>query len=629
MASVTPPIPRLAAVFLAALVLAGAWLDLRPASAASAASPASDSSEKPWRVESLHFKGFDNLSPSAARRVMETKAPDFFSFKPAPLFDPLLLQADLVRLKRLYREDGFFRAEVTARVKRRARSRTVAIMITAHENDPVIIRKTSLEIPRGWERGYWHERLMRRMPLKVGMRFSLAEYRKAKQLLRRILDDQGRPLHKLQGQVRVYPQKLAAEVLFRLETGPRVVFGPTRISGLEDIDRAFVLKNKAYATGEVFSRRALAKTQRRLLDTGFFSSVTLEPEFDKIKDGRVPIHALLQERDMHSLRLGLGWGSEDQARLRIMQTNRNMFGWDETFTIEGKASAIYLGLVGRIRAPYVFNLRSDLLLSGGVEQKNNEGYENRRYFFSPALIFRMSDHWKWFGGYNVESDHMLDLKAAVPDPGREKNTHFISSVPLGVTFDSRDSALNPRRGDLFRLEVETALGAMGSEVAFVRPRVELSRVQPLGRLLGKGQWYLAGRVRAGVCLPLEGTDRIPMVRRFFPGGADSVRGYPYQRLGPLDSAGKPLGGEAMLVGNLELRFPIHGDLRGVVFTDMGNAFEDWEEFDSFSLRYTAGLGLRYDTPVGPLRLDWGFQLNPPEDAPIGRYEFYLSVGQAF
>ena len=108
-----------------------------------------------------------------------------------------------------------------------------------------------------------------------------------------------------------------------------------------------------------------------------------------------------------------------------------------------------------------------------------------------------------------------------------------------------------------------------------------------------------------------------------------MRGYPYQRLGPLDSSGNPLGGEAMLVGNLELRFPLWQELGGVVFVDAGNAYEDIDVMSFGDLRYTAGLGLRYNTPVGPLRVDWGFQLNPDPNANIADNDFYLSVGQAF
>ena len=608
-----------------ALVLVAGLLFLWPAGGRCA--PVSK--ERPWRVRALELKGFDNISPHRARQVMATKGPGFLAVRRGPVFDPLKLAGDRKRLLQLYREYGFFSVTLDTKVIRHPRDHTVTIIITAHEMDPVIVRRVELELTPAPGREYWLSRLRPLIVVQKGEPFNLEQYRKSKARLRAALEDQGHPLNKVEGQVRVYPRRLRAEIYFRVDIGPRILFGPTRVTGSGYVSPGFVIRSKTYARGQPFSRRALKETQTKLLDSGFFSSVSLEPEFEQIKNDQVPIKVITKERDRHSVRLGLGYGTEDLVRLRIVQTNRSMFGLDETFTIEGKWSAIYLGMVGRILVPYVFNLSSDLLLAGGVQQRDEEAYENRRIFFTPLFEFRMGRHWSWFGGYNVESDRMLELKAQVPDPEAENQNHFISSLPLGLKYDDRDSILNPTRGTYLRLHLEMSSDLLGSDLDFFRPRLEVSHVLPLGKLWGKGQWRLAGRLRLGLCLPLQNTDRIPLVRRFFPGGANSVRGYPYQSLGPLDSGGKPLGGEAALVGNLELRFPIRGNLRGVVFLDLGNAYEDWEEFDIFNLRYTAGLGLRYQTPVGPIRLDWGYQINPPEDAPIPRHEFYFSVGQAF
>jgi outer membrane translocation and assembly module TamA len=185
--------------------------------------------------------------------------------------------------------------------------------------------------------------------------------------------------------------------------------------------------------------------------------------------------------------------------------------------------------------------------------------------------------------------------------------------------------LDPKKGTYFHVEAETAFSAIGSELDFVRPVAEISHIIPLTL---RDRWYLAGRAKGGACFPGPNLDRVPLIRRFFPGGADSVRGYPYQRLGPLDSSGKPLGGEAFVEASLEVRFPLYQELGGVVFMDAGNAYEKINE-EVGGLRFTTGAGLRYQTPVGPLRLDFGYQLNPPAEAPISRYAVYLSVGQAF
>lgn len=584
--------------------------------------------EQPWLLEDVEFKGFNAITPSEAVKVMELKPTGLLQIRHLPVFDPPKVKRDRERLVQLYQEYGYFGAQIKAEVIRNQSKRTVKVLFEAREGDPVKIEKVELHIlPKGLE-SFWRPQLLEKLPIKAGEQFSLAKYQETKQVLGAYLANDARPLNKVVGQVRVYPHKKSAVVELRVDLGERVLFGPVRVEGAEDIDRDYILKVKTFVRGQPFSRKELEKTQSALLDTGFFSAVNPEPMYEEMQDNQVPIRLQVTERDAHSVRLGVGWGTEDLFRLRILQVNRNMFHWNETFTIEGKLSAIYQGLVGRVKVPFIFNLQTNLLLSGGLQQEDNEAYENQRLFASPILEYLLAGKWRFFVGYNVERDHIIDLKTDVPNPSEEKKDHYISSVPFGFKYDGRNSMLDPTSGTFFRLHVEVASDAIGSDVEFLRPVADLRHIMPLEGMLGLKNWYLAARAKGGMAWPLPGTERIPLVRRFFPGGADSVRGYPYQKLGPVDESGRPLGGEAFVEGSLELRFPLLGELGGVLFTDAGNAYESIGT-EIGSLRFTVGAGLRYHTPVGPLRLDFGYQLNPPSNSHFSRYEVYLSVGQAF
>ncbi|MGC8494714.1 MAG: BamA/TamA family outer membrane protein, partial [Syntrophobacteraceae bacterium] len=139
----------------------------------------------------------------------------------------------------------------------------------------------------------------------------------------------------------------------------------------------------------------------------------------------------------------------------------------------------------------------------------------------------------------------------------------------------------------------------------------------------------AARLKYGAIEPLGDTSEVPIFKRFFSGGADSVRGYPYQRLGPLAADGNPIGGMELLEGSLEFRFPIKKTLEGAIFSDFGNVAPTLDSFSWQDNRYTAGVGLRYLTLVGPLRFDVGYELNPPEHVSFAPYQFYFSIGQAF
>lgn len=631
------------ALWLLTLGLAWLWSAAAPAwSADPAAAPVADGGPTPtaeaappdqppplpWRIQGVSFDGFHHLSRDQALEVMETKPAESLFFSSFPPFDRTSLDRDQQRLAQLYQENGFFEAEVAYRLERDREQRLVAVIFTVQENRPTFIEDVVLELPPGEEGQAWRERLTPLLRLVKGQRFLLKDYEDSKRALGDLLRNQAHPLATVLGQVRVHTEEARATVVLKIDPGPRLAFGATTVSGFNRIKPEFILRELTYAQGQPFSQEALDDSQRALLDTGFFSIVTFTPEYDRVQEGLAPIRLQVREANRFSARLGLGWGNEDGFRVRVLQVNRNLLGLYDTLTFEGKVSHIYQGLTGRLKLPYVPSRDSNLLFWGGMEQNDFEAYTNRRLFFNPMVEQRLDRRWSWFLGYNTERNNIIDLKAAVPDPDYEKQEFYISSLPVGLRYDTRDSILNPTRGLFFNLEVETASDVIGSEVEFMRTVSELRHVLPLPWSKG---WYLASRAKGGLAYPLPGTDRIPLIRRFFPGGANSVRGYAFQTLGPLDSAGKPLGGEAMLEGSLELRFPIWGDLGGVAFTDAGNAYDKWEEFHSglSNLRYTAGAGLRYHTPVGPLRLDVGYQLNPPEGGHLSRYEVYLSVGQAF
>lgn len=588
--------------------------------------PPQAAQDRPWHVSAVRFQGFKHVTPDQAEAVMETKAASAISLAGPVPFDPLKVARDEHRLVELFYQEGYFSAKVDAHLARNEATHGVTVTFRAEEGKTCQVRSIEMLWARPASRIAWELKARELLWIKVGQDFSLKEYERSKATIRRFFDDNAHPRTKIAGQVRVYREESAVDVALAIDIGPRYLFGETTVRGNEDMSPGYILTKTTYVRGQPFSLAEMEKTQKALLDTGFFSTATLVPEYDQTTGDQVPIAMEVRERDMHSIQLGVGYGTEENFRARLVEVNRNMFGWNEMLTFEGKVSSLYQGLVGTLHVPYILNRHSTLVVRGGLEQIDNEAYVNRRPFLRPAVEFKLAGDWSWYLAYNVEWDQVFELKTTVPDPDYQKQTFFISSVPVGLKYDNRNSLLNPTEGTYASLEVEVSPTALGSELDFVRPMAQISHIIPLERLL-RPNWYLALRAKAGMTIPLPDNEEVPMIRRFFPGGADSVRGYPYQKLGPLDSGGRPLGGESMVLGSVEVRYPIWGELGGVVFLDMGNAYPNYEP-DLGSLRFTTGLGLRYDTPVGPLRVDWGYQLNPP-DAPISRWEYYLSVGQAF
>ena len=139
----------------------------------------------------------------------------------------------------------------------------------------------------------------------------------------------------------------------------------------------------------------------------------------------------------------------------------------------------------------------------------------------------------------------------------------------------------------------------------------------------------AKRIQFGFIQPFGSTGEfdVPVFKRFFAGGSASMRGFPFQRLGPLDEDDDPLGGNSILIGNLETRFPLYRKIGGVLFLDYGNVYPSSLSYDFGDIRYAAGAGLRYNTIVGPIRVDLGYALNPVDE--LSRVQLFISIGQAF
>jgi len=198
-----------------------------------------------------------------------------------------------------------------------------------------------------------------------------------------------------------------------------------------------------------------------------------------------------------------------------------------------------------------------------------------------------------------------------------------STLLFGLRRSTVDDVADPRRGTWLDVAAAPSLAAIGSQASYLHLSADARAYWPLGPVT------LAGRLRAETIQPLAGDGRgdVPTVDRLFGGGSGSVRGFEFQHLPPLDDDGDPLGGLSLVTSSLELRFPIWRILRGVVFVDAGQLAPGPFGFDFDDLYYSAGPGLRIQTPVGSLGLDYGFLLRRPDGVDRGRIHF--SVGVTF
>jgi outer membrane translocation and assembly module TamA len=228
-----------------------------------------------------------------------------------------------------------------------------------------------------------------------------------------------------------------------------------------------------------------------------------------------------------------------------------------------------------------------------------------------------------FASYRIEYDSLSDVPSAVRRslPGVAPQNSILSGLGFGADWNATDDLLDPVRGFVLSTTIEPVGGFLAGDVTFIRAVAETRVYQPLVARLGA-----AARFRVGAADPLGSDEEIPLFERFYAGGINSVRGYERRRVGPLVDD-DPVGGRTLVEASLELRHPITESVGGAVFLDAGQVALDSFDFPFDDLRYGTGFGVRYKSPVGPLRVDLGFPVEPPAGDP--HWQVHLSLGAAF
>jgi translocation and assembly module TamA len=306
------------------------------------------------------------------------------------------------------------------------------------------------------------------------------------------------------------------------------------------------------------------------------------------------------------------------AGAQVFWEHRNLFGDGERLRVTAGAAQKQYGLALDLRKPDFFDRNQDLLTSAGLLQQRTDAYDSRRAQLFVGIERRLFPSVTAVTGIDLERASVHQLQ----QPGFGDENYALLGLPLVLRHDSSDDLLDPTQGGRQTLSVTPYHGVSGLSLDFLSARLELRQYRRLddGRRL-----VLAGFAALGSILG-SSRDDLPADKRLYAGGAGSVRGYAYQHAGPLDAAGVPLGGISSLELGTELRYRITDTIGIAPFIESGNVYPTSLP-NGTSLFWGAGIGLRYYTIVGPVRVDLATPFtHRPGDKPI---EFYISIGQAF
>jgi translocation and assembly module TamA len=437
-------------------------------------------------------------------------------------------------------------------------------------------------------------------------------------------------------------------VTYRVDPGPKAVYGDPRYAGLDRTRPGVVDRLLPWKPGEDYDQRQLTTLRTRLYDTGLFATASVEPLVDEIgPDGATPIQVTMTERPPRTMRAGIEFKSDEGIGAQYGWEHRNVRGLGHRFSVETKLATELREIDLRYRIDRFRRLDQTLNTGLIIGQEEREAYNSDRVEGLALLERELSPRLTLSAG--------AGLRLGRVEQRGVEDTHELLFFPLEARLDHSDSPLDPTRGFKFRARIAPYLDPIGEIEYFTKADAELSYYLGWGALeTAEGttvpRWVLATRVHLGAIWGGQDTDDgiiervrdalmraginvrqtetgIPADLRFYAGGGGSIRGYRFQTVSPLED-NDPVGGHSLAEFSVELRRRLSETLGIVAFLDAGAAFDaSYPDFGG-DIQLGAGLGVRYYTPLGPLRLDVAVPLNKRSEIDDA-FQIYLSIGHAF
>ena len=404
--------------------------------------------------------------------------------------------------------------------------------------------------------------------------------------------------------------------------GERLRFGAIIANDRGLLGARHIQRIARFSPGDWYRQSRVEDLRRALIATGLVASADLTPV--RGSGDSVDLSIDIAPAPPRTIAAAIGYSSGEGFRVEGTWEHRNLFPPEGALILRGViGTQEQLASITYRRSNF---LHRDRLLSvqALVSNLDRLAFQARTVLLSArlerqsTLIFQK--RWTWSFGFDLAATDEVDNRRIA---GAGRQTFFIGALPAVVGYDRTDSLLDPTRGYRLTARVSPELSIRGEAFPYVRAQLDGSLYQPVG-----ANTVLAGRLRFGTIYGSEVDDIAPS-RRYYAGGGGSVRGYGFQRIGPIGPGGLPSGGRSLFEAAAEARVRtglLSGNLSVVPFLDVGNVY--LSEYPDFSgLRWGAGVGIRYHSSFGPLRVDVGTPLNPRQgDSRIG---VYVSLGQAF
>jgi outer membrane protein insertion porin family len=463
------------------------------------------------------------------------------------------------------------------------------------------------------------------LALREGQPYRVQDVAKSRETLLSVWRRAGHLQVRVASEVVLSEARDEARVSLVVEPGQRTIVEHVVLAGLDRTRDVTVEREMLLRPGEPFSFERVLESQRRLSSLGIFERVQIS-ELDPGRERRRDVVVSAQEAPRTSWSWGVGYSEQDRLRGSVELTRRNLAGLGRTASVFARGSFRGSRLLLNLREPWLFGRRLDSFLTGFWEEEDRTSFDYNRMGGIVQAGRSLDSRTSLILRYLYQDTNVYNIEGSLDAIDRQYRTYSVSGPSASVVFDSRDDPLEPRRGIFLGADLQLSFDALGGE-SYLRSFFQAVRIS---RLRADLVFVLSGRIGLAATFADE-APLLPLPERFFAGGDYGPRGFPVDGVGPkvvgTDGTLYPTGGNALVLGGAEMRYNLSRSFQLASFLDTGNVYLETRDVALQDLRWSAGLGFRYRTPIGPIRLDWGYVLDhEPGEA---RSRFHLSIGHAF
>lgn len=579
-------------------------------------------------IKEISFEGNQAFSDRTLRDLMQTKPKSLFS-RGQPTEKGF--REDLRVIKNFYLRHGYLKADVRLESLNYSEDRKwMFITLSISEGVQSLVK----EIEFRGNTFFTSEKLSKIILVKLHDPVNPNQIRDSATAIQSEYAQQGYIKARVEPDVKLNADGREATIIFSITEENVYYIGDITIGGIVDTREKFVKREILLREGDVYNPEKIRKTVRNILKLGIYDRVRFEPEGPPEEGEEDPagnsyiqdMFLSVRETKTKSLEFGLGYSTDTQFNGSVEFTDKNLLGYGGRGSFKVTGGPEVFKILANYLQPHFFD-RHLSLVADLFDDLNTTpiSFDSNRRGGGLALDYEFSDTTKAALGFNFTQTDLSSVRAdAILDPALDTGIVDLGRLTFRISRDNRNNLLNPTRGSFHLIQTDAILDLLGSDTEAIKITGQTSWYFPLFR---RKRSVLAFSLRGGLAEPLSDSSGIPIFERFFAGGDSTIRGFEQEKVGPLGTGGSPIGGDVFLIFNGELRFPLYKFIGGVLFLDVGNVWLQDLDLDLTDLRYVAGTGLRVNTPIGLVRVEYGFKLNPLSDESLGGW--HVAIGLPF